>query len=121
MRVGRFDDVEGVFGGGNGRPFTEGGTWYTSHNVELRGTRAYATWYAAGLVALDVTGAPKLRRVGEFAPAGAFFWGVDVDPGSQTVYATDRDRLWLLLPTGPRSQLSRHELFGRRAAGRLSA
>jgi hypothetical protein len=98
--VGEFDDVPNADGGGNGRPIFEGGSWYTAHNVELRGGRAYVSWYSGGVVALDVTAAPRLRRVGEFAPADAFFWGVDVDPRGQTVFATDRGRLWVLLPTG---------------------
>ena len=45
-------------------------------------------------------GAPRLRRVGQFTAPGTFFWGVDVDPKAQTLYATARDRLYVLLPTG---------------------
>jgi hypothetical protein len=100
VHLGDFDDVPNADGGGNGRPIFEGGTWYTSHNVELRGGRAYVSWYSGGVVALDVTAAPTLRRVGQFWLPGSFIWGVDVDPRAQTVFATDRDRLWLLAPTG---------------------
>ena len=100
VHLAEFGDVPGVAGGGNGRPVLAGGTWFTAHNIELRGARAYVSWYSAGVVALDVSKAPHLRRVGEFAPPGSFFWGVDVDPGRQTVFATDRNRLWVLMPTG---------------------
>jgi hypothetical protein len=98
--AGEFDDVPGIAGGGNGRPIFEGGTWYTSHNIELRGARAYVSWYSGGVVAIDVSDAPRLRRVGQFAPASSFFWGVDVDPAGQTVFATDRNRLWVIQPLG---------------------
>ena len=66
----------------------------------LRVARAYVSWYCAGVVAVDVSRAPRLRRVGQFTAPGTFFCGVVVDPKAQTLYATARDRLSVLLPTG---------------------
>ena len=74
--------------------------WINAHNVEVRGTRAYASWYAGGIVALDVRTPGLLRRVGQFAPAGATFWGVDVDPKGSLVFGSDiASGLWILRPT----------------------
>ena len=100
VRAGEFDDVPNIAGGGNGRPLFEGGSWFTSHNIEIRGARAYVSWYSGGVVAVDVSKAPKLRRVGEFAPPDAFFWGVEVDPKGETVFASGRGKLYVLMPTG---------------------
>jgi hypothetical protein len=38
--------------------------------------------------------------VGQFAPTGATFWGVDVDPKGSLVFASDiASGLWILRPT----------------------
>ena len=88
--------------GRSGSPGPLGGAteWINAHNVEVRGTRAYASWYAGGIVALDVRTPGLLRRVGQFAPAGATFWGVDVDPKGSLVFGSDiASGLWILRPT----------------------
>jgi hypothetical protein len=96
-----FTDVAGTVGPVRRGPLSGVTEWVNAHNVEIRGTRAYASWYAGGIVALDVRTPTRLRRVGQFAPAGATFWGVDVDPKGSLVFASDIvGGLWILRPTG---------------------
>jgi hypothetical protein len=95
-----FTDVAGTVGPVRRGPLSGVTEWVNAHNVEIRGTRAYASWYAGGIVALDVRTPTRLRRVGQFAPGGATFWGVDVDPKGSLVFASDIvGGLWILRPT----------------------
>jgi hypothetical protein len=88
------------------------GTW-TIHNTEVRGARAYSSWFSHGIVALDVSDPKRPRKVGQFVPdtskrysAGlgvgpTEFWGVAVDPATGLIYGSDmRSGLWILQPTG---------------------
>jgi hypothetical protein len=96
---------------------TGGGTW-SIHNTELLGDRAYASWYTAGVVALDLgplaaPGHGNPTMVGRFVPnAGQSttnvlpdglpsVWGVAVDPVSGYLYVLDMTSgLWIVQPTG---------------------
>jgi hypothetical protein len=88
------------------------GTW-TIHNTEVRGARAYSSWFSHGIVALDVSDPKRPRKVGQFVPdtskrysAGlgvgpTEFWGVAIDPQTGVVYGSDmRSGLWILRPSG---------------------
>jgi hypothetical protein len=96
-QVGEFAGVPHVVG-----ELEDGsGGWYTIHNTEVLGTRAYASWYSNGIVALDMTDPANPLLAGRFAPAAAFFWGVDVDPATGLVFGSDiASGLWILRPTG---------------------
>jgi hypothetical protein len=99
-RASSFTDVPGTVGPVRRGPLSSATEWVNAHNVELRGTRAYASWYAGGIIALDVRAPARPRRVGQFAPTGATFWGVDVDPKGSLVFASDiASGLWILRPT----------------------
>ncbi len=88
------------------------GTW-TIHNTEVRGNRAYSSWFAHGIVALDITNPTAPAKVGQFVPdtsnryasslgvGPASIWGVAIDPETGDVYASDmRSGLWIVRPTG---------------------
>jgi hypothetical protein len=110
-QVAKFDDLPGV----RGLPAPPG-TW-SIHNNEVLGDRTYASWYAAGIVALDLgplaratPGDPRL--VGQFVPPGApspvnpdaggipDVWGVFVRHDG-VVFASDiNGGLWIVRPTG---------------------
>jgi hypothetical protein len=95
-----FTDVAGTVGPVRRGPLSGVTEWVNAHNVELRGRRAYASWYAGGIVSLDVSSPTRIRRMGQFAPTGATFWGVDVDPKGSLVFASDIvGGLWILRPT----------------------
>jgi hypothetical protein len=95
-----FTNVPGTVGPFRRGPLSDAMEWVNAHNVEIRGTRAYASWYAGGIVALDVRTPNRFRRVAQFAPAGATFWGVDVDPKGSLVFGSDiASGLWVLRPT----------------------
>jgi hypothetical protein len=80
------------------------GGWYTIHNTEVVGDRAFASWYSNGIVALDVTDPTAPALAGRFAPDAAFFWGVAVDPSGGLVLGSDvASGLWILRPTGAAS------------------
>ena len=108
QQVGEFADLPYVRGSRNPPP----GTW-TIHNTEVRGTRAYSSWFSHGIVALDVSNPTNPRKVGQFVPdtsqrytaglgAGPTnFWGVAIDYETGTIYGSDmRSGLWILQPTG---------------------
>lgn len=92
------------------------GSW-AIHNTEVLGDRAYVSWYSHGIVALDISDPLQPQLVGQvvrpsdrrlFAVEGligsgkfALTWGVDVDPETGLVYASDmRNGLWIFRPTG---------------------
>jgi hypothetical protein len=111
-QVARFDSLARVHS-----LKTHGGTW-SIHNTEIRGDRAYASWYTAGVVALDLApletpGHANPTMVGRFVPnvgtsqTGEFpdglplVWGVAVDQVSGLVYLSDMTSgLWIVQPTG---------------------
>jgi hypothetical protein len=108
QQVGEFADLPYVRGSRNPPP----GTW-TIHNTEVRGTRAYSSWFSHGIVALDVSNPTNPRKVGQFVPntsqrytaglgAGPTnFWGVAIDYETGTIYGSDmRSGLWILRPKG---------------------
>ena len=116
--VGEFSDLPLVVGDD---AYTEG-VW-SVHNNERMGDRVYASWYAHGIVALDMTDPtapalvgqysdPSLRRQDVFDVVGgggnvASTWGVAVDPARGLIYASDmRTGLWILRPTGPAAPTS---------------
>jgi hypothetical protein len=79
---------------------------------EVRGARAYSSWFSHGIVALDVSDPKRPQKVGQFVPdtskrysAGlgvgpTEFWGVAVDPETGHIYGSDmRSGLWILKPT----------------------
>jgi hypothetical protein len=89
--------------------------WWTIHNTEVWGNRAFSSWYAHGIVALDLTNPASPVLVGQFAPAGNVgrklpylspslpaVWGVALDPARGLIYASDvRSGLWIIRATGP--------------------
>ena len=108
QQVGEFADLPYVRGTRN----PPAGTW-TIHNTEVRGTRAYSSWFSHGIVALDVSDPTHPRLVGQFTPntskrfsAGlgvgpTNFWGVAIDYETGTIYGSDmRSGLWILQPKG---------------------
>lgn len=108
QQVGEFADLPYVRGSRNPPP----GTW-TIHNTEVRGTRAYSSWFSHGIVALDVSDPTNPQKVGQFVPdtsnrytaglgAGPTnFWGVAIDYETGTIYGSDmRSGLWILQPKG---------------------
>jgi hypothetical protein len=108
-QVGEFSSLAHV----TGEHPAPSGTW-SVHNTEVAGRRAYSSWYAHGVVALDISDPANPVRVGRFArPSGARsgvfgddpfpqVWGVAIDRKRGLVYASDmRSGLWILRPTGP--------------------
>ncbi len=102
----------GEFMGPAQGPITPPGSW-SIHNTEVLGDRAYAAWYSAGIVALDVSDPTSPVQVGQFVPntskrhanslgtGPAEVWGVAIDPATGIVYASDmRTGLWIVQPTG---------------------
>ena len=79
--------------------------WFTIHNTETMGDRAYSSWYAHGIVALDISDPTAPTLVGTFTPrleGPAAMWGVAVDPARSLVFGSDiQTGLWVLRPTGP--------------------
>jgi hypothetical protein len=83
------------------------------HNTEVWGDHAYASWYSAGIIALDLGDPTDPQMVGQFVPKGSkkganalgpgpsLVWGVAIDPDSGLVYASDvRSGLWIIRPIG---------------------
>jgi hypothetical protein len=107
VQVGKFDEAPNV----HTYPPPEG-EWLV-HNTEVRGARAYSSWYSNGIVALDLR--PLTRTppadpvmVGQFvAPTteGGFLagmWGVAIRPTDGVIFASDfTSGLWIVRPTGP--------------------
>jgi hypothetical protein len=84
----------------------------TIHNTEVRGNRAYSSWYTNGIVALNVSDPTHPRKVGQFIPTGStrfpddfgpdpfpLVWGVAIDNATGLIYASDmRSGLWIVRP-----------------------
>lgn len=107
-QVGKFDKLPHVTGSLDVPP----GSWEV-HNTEVRGKRAYSSWYSNGIVALRLGRPAHPSLAGQFVPPpsdrfhnifGAPFplvWGVAIDPETGIVYASDmRSGLWIVEPTG---------------------
>jgi hypothetical protein len=106
-QVGRFDALAHVVGDAD----EEASFSWTIHNPEVAGDRLYASWYAHGIVALDISDPLHPAEVGNFVPAtrarseyfgarAAAVWGVAFHDG--LIYASDlRSGLWIVRPTGP--------------------
>src|SRR5262245_13538757 len=79
--------------------------WYTIHNTETMGARSYSSWYAHGIVALDISNPTSPTLAGTFSPrvdGVPDVWGVAVDPARSLVFGSDiQTGLWILRPTGP--------------------
>jgi hypothetical protein len=79
--------------------------WFTIHNTETMGARAYSSWYAHGIVALDISDPTIPTLVGTVSPrldGPPDMWGVAVDPARSLVFGSDiQTGLWILRPTGP--------------------
>jgi hypothetical protein len=107
-QVGEFSDLPHV----TGELEAPAGTW-SIHNTEVLGERAYSSWYSHGIVALSLDDPENPVKVGQFIPSssgrfrgtfgppGPQVWGVDLDPATGIVYASDmRNGLWVVRPTG---------------------
>ena len=95
-QVGKFDELPNVAGTIDTPP----GVWAV-HNTEVRGRRAYSSWYSNGIVALNLDTPAHPRRVGRFAPPDPLVWGVAIDPETGILYVSDmRSGLWIVRPTG---------------------
>jgi hypothetical protein len=90
---------------------------WSIHNTEVWGNRSFSSWYAHGIVALDLTNPAQPVLVGQFAPPGDVgrvnpqlpratpsVWGVALDSARGLVYASDmRSGLWIVRPKPPAS------------------
>jgi hypothetical protein len=97
---------------------TPTGDW-SIHNTEVRGDRAYSSWYSNGIVALDLSPLNQRepdnpRMVGQWVPPGApshtpvlhsgvaIVWGVAIRESDGVMFASDMNSgLWIVKPTGP--------------------
>jgi hypothetical protein len=98
-QVGEFSGLRHVVGDPN---FRRG--WFTIHNTETMGQRAYCSWYANGIIALDISDPTSPVVVGKVTPrvnGPAQMWGVALDPGRGLAFGSDiRTGLWIFRPTG---------------------
>ena len=107
-QVGKFVDLPHVAGDLNPPP----GAW-SIHNTEVNGRIAYSSWYANGIVALDLRDPHHPVLAGQFVPpaSGRYkrvlgptsvdVWGLAIDPETELIYASDmRSGLWIVRPTG---------------------
>lgn len=86
------------------------GEW-SIHNTEVKGDRAYSSWYSNGIVALDIgeigkRKRPDIDKVGQFVPFGestlpfADVWGVAIRADG-VIFASDMGSgLWIVKPKG---------------------
>jgi hypothetical protein len=102
-QVAKFDDAANV----SALPAPPGD--WSIHNTEIKGKRAYSSWYSNGIVALDIGDVGKrkgkLRMVGQFVPdAESTFpfpniWGVAIR--DRVIFASDMGSgLWIVKPKG---------------------
>jgi hypothetical protein len=83
----------------------ERGFW-SIHNTEVWGDRAYSSWYSHGIVALDVSDPLAPTLAGQFVPrtpprGAAEMWGVAIDEETGLIYGSDIESgLWIVRPTG---------------------
>lgn len=62
---------------------------FGSHNVMVRGTTAYISWYADGLVAVDFSTPTNPQIVAQAVDPGDNYWGVYVQ--GELIFTSDRD------------------------------
>jgi hypothetical protein len=80
--------------------------FWSIHNTEVSGDRAYSSWYSHGIVALDVSDPLAPTFVGQFVPRTpkgeiAEMWGVAIDSATGLIYGSDiGSGLWIVRPTG---------------------
>jgi hypothetical protein len=109
-QVAKFDRVPNV----RTLPAPEG--FWSIHNTEVAGDRAYSSWYSNGVVALDLEELSKgeddsPRLVGQFVPTGTphaggppvpDVWGVAIRPSDNVIFLSDLGSgLWIVKATGP--------------------
>jgi hypothetical protein len=104
-QVAAFDDAANVR-----KLPTPAGEW-SIHNTEIRGDRAYSSWYSNGIVAIDIGEVgkrkPDLDMVGQFVPDGPStfpfpeVWGVAIRKSDNVIFASDMGSgLWIVKPKG---------------------
>jgi hypothetical protein len=74
---------------------------YSSHNVIVEGTKAYISWYAEGVLVIDISDPYNPVEVARYHESGEAFeeanggiqdvWGIYKEPGRPFVYASDRN------------------------------
>ena len=99
-QVGSFSGLKHVVGQESDKGLGDFSGFFTIHNTETIGTRAYSSWYSHGLVALDITDPTSPTKVGKFTRRASEMWGVAVDPARGLVFGSDiQSGLWILRPT----------------------
>ena len=78
---------------------------YSSHNVivESQGNRVYAyfSWYADGMLVVDITNPYNPVEVARFDTPGTSFWGVYKEENKPWIYGSDRNGgLWIFKMLG---------------------
>jgi hypothetical protein len=61
---------------------------FGSHNVMVRGNTAYISWYADGLVAIDISDPTNPQVLAQAVDAGDNYWGVYVQ--GDLIFTSDR-------------------------------
>ncbi len=85
---------------------------YSSHNLIIEGNKAYVSWYAEGVLVIDISDPYNPVEVARFKGADETFeaknggvqdvWGIHKLPGSPFIYASDRNGgLYVLEDTSP--------------------
>jgi hypothetical protein len=87
--------------------------FWSIHNTEVLGERAFSSWYSAGVIALDLSDPTDPQMVGQWVPrtsrrhanalgpGPALVWGVAIDNETGLIYASEmRTGLWILRPVG---------------------
>jgi hypothetical protein len=64
----------------NGTTAFPPGAW-SIHNTEVWGDHAYASWYSAGIIALDLSDPTDPQMVGQFVPKGSKKGATALGPG----------------------------------------
>jgi hypothetical protein len=102
-QVAKFDRAPNV----HTLPAPEG--FWSIHNTEVVGDRAYSSWYSNGVIALDLEDLREgddPRMVGQFVPAPApeqfpSVWGVVIRPSDNVMFVSDEGSgLWIVKATG---------------------
>jgi hypothetical protein len=108
-QVAKFDDAPNV----HALPGPEG--FWSIHNTEVVGNRAYSSWYSNGVIALNLRRvgrdeADDPRMVGQFVPEAAphaggpavpDVWGVVIRPSDNVIFLSDLGSgLWIVKATG---------------------
>ena len=85
---------------------------YSSHNLIIEGNKAYVSWYAEGVLVIDISDPYNPVEIARFKGADETFeaknggvqdvWGIHKLPGSPFIYASDRNGgLYVLEDTSP--------------------